>query len=295
VAHRGGGCRGDEAEQLLDRRGEAGGAAVEVGGELRGDHVGPEQGAGEVADPVDGQRVEDELEPARPGREVGAEVEGWGVREILAPVGEHEAEVRRELGGEEAEQLAGVPVGPVQVLDDQDGRAEGAQQLEYGAEAQVALCPPVGGRVRRRWQPAEVLREQGPERADHRAEPVGWRVVAVHGAEGLDHGAERERLPHGVAVAVEGAPAAGRRAGCQLPHQPGLADARLALDDRDGGPPLGGVKEDSKLPIALDQRRRSGASTKKLAIPQHARPPASTTSLSMRANAAMHRYGVILA
>jgi hypothetical protein len=173
---------------------------------------------------------------------------------VLGPVRQHEAQLGRELRGQEAEELVARPIDPVQVLEDEHGRPEPAQRLEDRAEQPMAIGARLAQRLERRRQFVSELRERLSQRSGHRIERSARRQRPGRAAERLDERSERERLTQVVAVASQ-EPAAGEPP-AQLPHEPGLADPRLPLDKDERRRTGRGAHERLELIVAADQRGR---------------------------------------
>ena len=148
------------------------------------------------------------------------EVRG-GAGRVVAEGGHHQHRLVGEDGDQVGDQVAGGPVGPVQVLDHQQHRAqlgELGDRLVQEVEQPHRRAVAVG-----RGQPFQPLREQcpdvvvgprprrGAQRREHR--PERRRVGDVDGAPGEHDGVGPPRLPH------------------ELADQPRLADARVAADE----------------------------------------------------------------
>jgi hypothetical protein len=185
-----------------------------------------------------------------------------GVVDLLAPGGGRHQQRGGRLEAEQVvEEPQGLPVGPVQVVGDQQQRpARGQQRPGQGVEQPPAPVA-VGQRVRARdvgrlgaqlgQQPAE-LTHQG------RVQPgqlPGQRLLAQPGhhrsvGQGALRGIRAGRRGHRPTVQAPGA---------ELLHQPGLADAGLAGDQHQAGrPALGGppqLGQPGPLASPADQRR----------------------------------------
>jgi hypothetical protein len=175
--------------------------------------------------------------------------------QLVAAVGHHQQQAAvAQVADQEGEQVAGGPVGPVQVLDDQEGRAFGAeafqqpqQQLEQPpllrpgtrVAAEGGTVPGAGpGRRSQLGQEAGQL-DPGPP-GDHPGQR-GLVQVAHERAQGLDQWSERHPLAAQLhAAAVQDGHPGGPGGGHHLADQPGLADPGLAADQHRGGDVAGG-------------------------------------------------------
>ena len=181
--------------------------------------------------------------------------------QLVAAVGaDHEDVLAAQRAGEEDEEVARRAVGPVEVLDDEDGGVVAAEAVEQGEQR---LEEPrlrgdladVGGR---RLRAAELGQELG-------------EVVAA-GAEGVEDGVAgaHERAQRGDdrrvgqlagaeldALAEEDARAAVRGARRELVDEAGLAHARLAGDEGEVGDPaprlLQQVRQLGELRLTADE------------------------------------------
>ncbi|CAM4321933.1 hypothetical protein NORO109296_25415 [Nocardiopsis rhodophaea] len=117
-----------------------------------------EQGGAQVVHVLDGQGRQVEFGAEGAVREAGGQG-GHGVvgGQVFGAVGQDEGELVGQARDEEVQQGAGVGVDPVEVLDDQDGRAEGGEDLAEGAKEPVALAAGVGQRWRRFGQQVGAL------------------------------------------------------------------------------------------------------------------------------------------
>lgn len=151
--------------------------------------------------------------------------------DVLRPVGQHKAEVRREVADHEEEQFAGGVVDPAEVLDQQH---RGAEHLEEGAYALDAPVP-VGviafqGR-RLGGQPLGEVRQERRESADRGRDLGGRRKPGAGLAQGVHHRAERDRFAQRVAQPDQDGQSLGGELVDSLVDQTSLADARLAFDE----------------------------------------------------------------
>ena len=163
--------------------------------------------------------------------------------QLVAAVGEQQQQGRRlHVVDQEAEQVKGRLVGPVQVLDDQDRRGPGGQALQqrqHGLEqaglrrrvgAEPAWCPAsrrLGGHLP---EVGDQAREQGPPRPEQLVE--GGRLpVPAEPAQRLGHRGEGQgALAELDAAAQQHLAAALARPRGELTGQPGLADPGLAAE-----------------------------------------------------------------
>jgi hypothetical protein len=132
------------------------------------------------------------------------------------------------------QQVECLPVGPLQVLEDEDERPRPGQPRQHAAEM---LELPAARVARQRPHHA------GVGQLGHEAREVSPRVTqdpvelarpqqSPEVTQRLDEGTEREAgLADGHAGAAEGACARGARRSAELGHQPRLADARLTGDE----------------------------------------------------------------
>jgi hypothetical protein len=141
--------------------------------------------------------------------------------------------------GEEDDKVQGGGVGPVEVLEHQQHRGRGRVAPEHGQRL------PEHAQLRARRP--RIGRREGAERAQGFDE----RLVGQLGPDQVD-GAAEQHLEPGVA---------GTR--CHLGREPGLADARLAGDER-GRPAVGprrlqGAPELLELAVAPDEQVARGS------------------------------------
>ena len=254
--------------QLLDEEGVAAGAGVDPPGQLGRDrrpldagqlgrHLGrAEAGQLQALDPAAAVQLGQE----RPQRVAAVQ--------LVGAVGSDQQEAAvAQVADQEGEQVAGGPVGPVQVLDHQHGPALGAQALQHpeqqleqppllrpGAggcgqpvEGRLAIgyAPPPGGRAPdrvgapwvgapggSRWaQLGQEAGQLGPGLAGDQPGQGGLVQVAHQRPQGLDQGGEGHPLAAQLDTATgQHGGAGGPGPGHQLADQPGLADPGLAAD-----------------------------------------------------------------
>jgi hypothetical protein len=141
----------------------------------------------------------------------------------------------------------------MQVLDSQHRDLHLGEQLQQRREEPVPRGRGVLRGLRCGRQVRRPFREQRPQRAGQRAQ-----FEAVHARAGLAQRvhdrAEGVRLPERGAARDEAALSGG---GDELPQQPALADARLALDQDNGWRPRQRVSQRSQLRLPADEVRRA--------------------------------------
>ena len=170
--------------------------------------------------------------------------QGMAAVQLVGAVGgEQQDALLAGVAHEEGQEVARRPVGPVDVLEDEHERLRLGQAPQQ-REQQLEHAPLRGRRLRgggvelgeqRREAdraPAQLVGAQPPQGADDRRE--GQLAVAE-----VD------------AVAGEHARALFAGAGGELRDQPRLADARLAGDEHDRGPPVGGALQSGAEPGQL--------------------------------------------
>jgi hypothetical protein len=185
--------------------------------------------------------------------------------QLVGPVGEHQGDPAAQVADQEAEQVAGGLVGPVQVLHHHQQRA-GLGEAVQDPEQQLEQ-PRRGQRGRRRRAPgrgrgAELGHQPGqlgPGAAQHplqlrRLGDAGQRAQRLH-----QRGVRQDALPDVQAATGERDRAPPGGLAEQLGDQPGLADAGLARHHHGGGPAgrrqLEGRPELGDLGVAADQNR----------------------------------------
>nr|WP_264674201.1 hypothetical protein [Nocardioides lijunqiniae] len=226
--------QGGRAGELLDEERVALGAGHDVA-ELGLAQPGRHQLADQGADGVVGQRRQRHpVDPAQPGPLRDLAAQRVAAVQVVGAVGGDDRDGAVELAGEEeAEHVAGGPVGPVGVLDDQQERAAlggGLEHRVHGAE-EVGAVERLGVVAGGGRQDAAARLEAGERGVDgrHLADDVGQ----VEG-EATEHLGEREVGQGAVAeveaVAGDDLPALGDRQVAQLEQQPRLADAGVARE-----------------------------------------------------------------
>src|SRR6478736_3787545 len=281
--------RAEHAAQTPGQRLTGGGARNELLREERvalrspgdlGRRVGIEGGtfdAGdELSDGVVGERGElDVLEPrdARPHGE--GLVQGVAAVEVVGAVGHDETDGRGEAPGQQkGDEVARGVVGPVDVLDDDEGGLRVAEGGEQGVDGLGDLAR-VGGPSRLLGVLAvrhvDSAGQQVPEdrvRQEHALDDV--RATGVDRAHELDEGEVRETAAGlADAVADRGEPAGAGGVGDELRDDPRLADAGVArqhddataLGPRDGAQP-DGVGETGQVGVPADERARAQRHTR---------------------------------
>jgi hypothetical protein len=271
-------------QQLLGEEGVALGAGQDVADQPRRGPVAEDPGdqVGQLAPGQAGQL--DLLGPAGPlqlGQEGPQRV---AAVQLVGAVGEDQGHAGPEVAHQVSEQVAGGPVGPVQVLDHQQDGTAGGQAVE---DPEEQLEQPPWGRARRRprgGRRRDQLGDQAGEldagAAEH-AVQLGRVEVGGQLPERLGQRRVRQRPVADVEAATAEHGHAGRLglAG-QLGDQPGLADPGLARHDHgDRGPgrrPLGGGPEPGELGGAAGQDGAGDAlgDAADLARRRRARPPA---------------------
>jgi hypothetical protein len=157
--------------------------------------------------------------------------------QLVSAVGEHEEQPRPQVTVEKGEQVQGRAVGPVQVLEHQQGREPVGEALQHGEEGlkQLGLTRRADGEAGRRRFPTppelgQQEREQRSPRPDQVVEGRGLQSPAQT-AEGLDHWRIRQRrLAELDAAAEQHLPTAAADPAGELADQAGLADPGFAAD-----------------------------------------------------------------
>ena len=199
------------------------------------------------------------LDPARP-IELGEErQERVAPVQLVGPVGQDErhADVA-QVPDQEAHQVAGGPVGPVEVLDDEDHRSDRREPVE---DAEQHLEQAALGRarvetgsilVRGRAEVRDEAGEVGSAVADDGIELVG-REPAHQAAERLDDGGvwQGTVTQDDAAAAEDHRPVAVGEIG-KVADEPGLAHAGLAGNHDRAAPPLAGAPQRGSESLELD-------------------------------------------
>ena len=250
----------DAQHQRVAQRVRRGAAAVEPGGEQllavqrvaararpqpleqvglgrRAEDVG--ELAGEL---LAGQRLERDAAGARVALDLGQQrAQRVAAVQLVGPVGaDQEHALGHQAARQEGERRPRRAIGPVQVLDQEQHRALLAERVEQREQTleQSRLGAVLGLRGDRR--------EPGEERRDRRADRLGQGRVARAG-ERAQRGDERHvgqlALAEVHAVAGQHQRAAVGRLALELGEQARLADARLAGQEHDRGPLVGGLGE----------------------------------------------------
>ena len=203
--------------QLLDPRGHARWEARPH----QGEELGANLVGGQPPEPHDG-RPGNPRQPGDVRREGG--LVGRGALRVLRAHGRHQQESSPQRPHREVDHVAGGRVGPVQVLDQPDDEAIGAQPLEQVAEGREDLhALDVTGRDQPGQQGCQGL-------ALDRGQHVG--PVTVHEVpEGVREDAERD-LAGGHVGAVAGDDQCVVEPVERLADEPALADACLADDEQ---------------------------------------------------------------
>jgi hypothetical protein len=156
----------------------------------------------------------------------------------LGPEGADQQQGQVVLGGQAAEQGGALGVGPVQVLEDEQGPGLGQlpDQGDGGAQQLLGAVLALG----RAGQAGGDRGQQQAQRLGAAGQGLGDRVPVGHPR--LDRLQEQlERAPGGALAALAGQDRRrGVEGGDQLGHQAGLADAGLAADQGQGRLAAGG-------------------------------------------------------
>lgn len=185
------------AQYLLDDVRQAARPPVQTVGELVRDRLRAEQPGGQRTGLRRRQRCEVPLDHRHVGRCAQRERKavapfGVGVGSGTTAGGEYEAQAGRRVGDDRAEECAGRCVGPLEVLDDEDGLPQRCRVRVQGAQDAVVFGPRVSqGRRRGREAIREVGQQsvQGPgHRRQVRRERPGAEAV-----QRLDERREGER------------------------------------------------------------------------------------------------------
>ena len=192
------------------------------------------------------------------------------VQLVAAEGGDDEQALVPPRAREEGQQVAGRAVGPVRVFDDEQDRVRVGETAEEPEDAledpdlepiRLARLDRAGvGHGRQLGNEPRQLGQAGP---GGRRDPLGLDP-ARQGTQGLDDRAERQSVvADGYRAAHEDEPAPVAHPTGELRHQPALADARLAADERDGGLPgrdeVGRGEERLELARATDEHRAGQA------------------------------------
>jgi hypothetical protein len=243
-------ARRQRSGQLLHKKGHARGASVERGRQHRADgaakHLGCQRGRILAV-----ERCHHQLAEAAQPAEVGAHAtHRMAARDLVAAIGaEQEQRLALERPGQRGQQLQGRVVGPVQIIEeDNGGRAPGdrgkgpAQRLEEGRA--VALR---GRRPKLGEQAGEVAGERG---ADQQRGLIAQPGAQRGGDRAIRDGTLNDRL------ATEDVEVSG---GERFIDEPRLADARLARQQQQAALTI----------VERGQRRRQHA---QFAFAPHERP-----------------------
>jgi hypothetical protein len=219
-------------DQLLQEERVAAGAPVQGLGHLEGHRVA-----------VDGGQQLGHPGPVEPLKGDGGDHpaalqllqqvdQGVAAGHALGPEGADQQQGQVALGGQAAEQGGALGVGPVQVLEDEQGPGLGqlADQGDGGAQQLLGAVLALG----RAGQPGGDRGQQQAQRLGAAGQGLGDRVPVGH--------PRLDRLQEQLEGAAGGALAAlagqnrhrGVEGGDQLGHQAGLADAGLAADQGQG-------------------------------------------------------------
>ena len=164
---------------------------------------------------------------------------------------------------EEREQVAGRSIRPVQVLDDERDRGRRAEPAEQAAHALedpdleparvIDARPVVGGSGQLGDEPGEV-REAG---TGGRGDPVGVDLAHERTERLCDRTERQPVVTERDRTTLEDEPVAGAQPRGSLRHEPALADARLAADQRErsvaGRSRIGRLHEHVQLYGAADE------------------------------------------
>lgn len=249
--------QGDQV--LLDHQGQAR-TALEQDAAQRVSGARAQGGSGQVVDVGFGQRSQMDLRAAGARRAaIGRTEDRLTYRQLLVPVGEHQAELRWQVAGQEQQQLAGGFVHPVQILDDQDRGAAGLQDRARRPYQLVALGPGrlhVGGSGR---QVVGQLRQQRRQGAGQWGDLGGRRQVGAGLAQGIDDRPVGERFAQRVAGSVQDPPAPVDQVRGHLADQAGLADPGFPLDQHHCGWMLQGSPQETGLPSTAHEGETAAA------------------------------------
>ena len=185
--------------------------------------------------------------------------------QIVAAVGadEHDLCVL-EVASEEHEEIAGRPVGPVQVFDDEQQRHVRTQPLDHAEQVLEQPALVLGRRdLAGRAELGKQVCELGASGADDGVELLGGhRADGL--TQGLHHRTVRSRAIDELEAGAGYDPSTGlHERFARARHQAGLAHARLAADQHDRRvPPEGGVEgrvQAAQLADAADELRTGDA------------------------------------
>ena len=185
------------------------------------------------------------MDAGDPGPLRGGGAQRVAAVQVVGAVRRHDPDRAAEAPGEqEGEQVARRPVGPVDVLDDEQQRPVGHEVLQRGVQRLEEVGPvegvgrvgvPAGGPGAAGEQPAAGL-QVGQRRVGLRQPGGDLRVVGGQPAEDLGEREVGQRAVAEVeAVAHQGAPAGVGRAVDELGEQPGLADAGVTAEQHERG------------------------------------------------------------
>ncbi len=245
-----------QAHRFLHRQWYARGARVQKGRELVRDVLAGQHRRDERGGLTDIQRPRREPDRTSVGGQPGRQPQQRGGRRHLVPSeGQHHTDRLWPPGDEEQQELESRLIGPVDVLQREDRDVEPVEDLDECPEQPVPGGGGVLQRLRCRGQVVGPLREQRPERAGQPAQAqVGNVVDAV--AHGVHHRPEGVRHPQLQAGTDQGTPSPPRLGRQELAQQPGLADARLTLDQDDRGGASERRRERVQLVVPADEPRR---------------------------------------
>ena len=143
-------------------------------------------------------------------------------------------------------------VRPVVVLQDQDGGAEGGEDLNHSPEDPVALGSPVTDRLGSRGQCIGQLGEQGAQGTRHGTERAAPQIPFAR-SQGIQHGSQGERLADRVAVSDQPSEHPQLLQTEQLVDQACLPYAGRTANRDDGGGVLSHSSESRQFLVSTDE------------------------------------------
>ncbi|RAO50252.1 hypothetical protein PSN01_04559 [Micromonospora saelicesensis] len=220
---------GERSQHLLDHERDAGGAVEQGGGQLLR-RIIEAQGAGRQPAYVVGvQRAERNARDAPRGSPGQGVVDRRTAPRRRRTRGQHHGQPLHRVGAQVGEEFAGRRVRPVQILQQQRGRAQRGEHRRDGAQQAMSLGRRVGQRGRRVREYVGQFGQQWREGAGHRVE----RPESVGAAaDRVQQHAEWEGLGHVVAFADE---VPSGEFGEQFGDESALADPGLTLQQDQAG------------------------------------------------------------
>ncbi|EWS96210.1 hypothetical protein SSIG_07021 [Streptomyces filamentosus NRRL 11379] len=208
-------------------------------GELLRYRLHAEQPGGQLAGLRRRQRCEVPLDdryvggcPQREGEAVARL--GIGVGRGMAARGEYESQPGRRVGDDRTEKCAGGCVGPLKVLDDQDGLPQRCRVRVQGAQNAVVFGARVSQRRRRGREAIREVGQQSVQGPGHRRQ-VRRERSGAEAVQRLDERRERGGLVRVLAAGDQGDGTRWRGPSQEFVDESALPCPRLAGDHHDGG------------------------------------------------------------